>query len=602
MGELGSLSSETDSKLIASTLMALKDIVSVEASSGESQFMTGAVETSSFGTFAISLDEQSKLIMSYIISAEAGSTIDDSDMSIVQSLCNNIGKQLIQFGNISFLTTSGAQIPRSVLIKAFLNACVIVRMENNLPLKPRALERGYKGAIDSFFKQPKEIIEVYDYILDGDGWKRNTDYWEDGFLKSQFKEKLIVGLSNQIIYETANTDPSLFLFVDNPRNEPRHVYHQIKDELKVRVKNPYKKILEHLPKQMEGKVDKFMEKVPLVDLHTSEDNLYNEFVRGSLVKSLRKDPLVLFAEPDRESIQKSFTKLLPKVYRDNAGTILLKALKPALGDSEYRYVELFFTKFINEMSGISLSQTAMDLLVAFAQQFIGGKEISGQLDKLSDVPGRWVKSLSKFIGSREITQLKIDSIDEGIILTNAASSAVVNTLATAISDQFLFIDNSPGDVLEEMAEFYLTSGPSIKTSSVLVSILDALTELDLDVELITPLYIDFITAAAISKNIQLNVDNKLISIKRKKNSFVVQVAKKEHNYYQYLSDQGMVVFQKGDRVVEIESNRFDAINFLNLIDDPQLIVESVSLAAERRLHFEMMRTLDDDENFRPLDN
>ena len=77
MGELGRLSAETDSKLIASTLMALKDIVSVEASSGESQFMTGAVETSSFGTFAINVTDASKLIMSYVISADKGSTVKE---------------------------------------------------------------------------------------------------------------------------------------------------------------------------------------------------------------------------------------------------------------------------------------------------------------------------------------------------------------------------------------------------------------------------------------------------------------------------------------------------------------------------------------------
>ncbi|MHA2252088.1 MAG: hypothetical protein ACXAD7_17115 [Candidatus Kariarchaeaceae archaeon] len=593
MGELGRLSADTDSKLIASTLMALKDIVSVEASSGESQFMTGAVETSSFGTFAIVIDEQSKLIMSYIISPEAGSTVDDATVNLVQSLCNNFGKQLIQFGNISFLATSGAAMPRDILIKAFLNACVIVRMENNLPSDARALGKGYQEVLKEFFDDPNVMNEVINYILDGDDWKKNNDLWLDGFLSSQNRERLIVGFANHIVFSLANKNPSLFMYSPSPRSEPKRIYQRLKKELRDRVKTPYKQITQALPKEMEGKVEKFLERIPLVDLHTSEDTLYNQFVRSALLKSMKKDPLVIFAPPDREAIQKKFMKLLPEVSLENAGTVLLRALKPALHESAYHQVELFFNQFINEMSGISLSQTAMDLLMAFSQQFIPGKEIKENLSTLEDVPKRWIRDLSKFVSAREIKQLKIDSIDEGMILTNAASSAVASTLAKAIADQFLFVEGKAGEVLDEMTSFYLTSGPTIKVCSILVTLLHSLSEAKFDVELITPFYIDFLTAAAMKKHLQFGLEEKFSAIKRKKGELSVNVEDADMTFANFANVHNSAKLRiSSDNIIPVKFNEFNENIFLSLIDDPELIVDAIVFATERRLHNELIGSYD----------
>ena len=157
MGELGRLSSETDSKLIASTLMALKDIVSIEASSGESQFMTGAVETSSFGTFAINVTDASKLIMSYVISADSGSTVKQGVVELAQSVCTNLGKQLTAVSNISELAINGAPIHRSTLIQSFLNACTIVKLEKKLPNDKRLVRKGIQSIVTELLADKKRI-------------------------------------------------------------------------------------------------------------------------------------------------------------------------------------------------------------------------------------------------------------------------------------------------------------------------------------------------------------------------------------------------------------------------------------------------------------
>ena len=191
MAELGTLSSSTDSKLIASTLMALKDIVSIEAANSESNFMTGAVENSSYGTFSIKITDYNNLILSYIISADKGSTPSEKFVDLMQALVVNFGKQLTQYGEIVDLAESGAPIPRSAIIQAFLNASTILNMERNLKDKPRELREGYRIIMKDLFNDKEALLGLIASSL-GDDWNEYNDWWlYSGILKETKRQNLI---------------------------------------------------------------------------------------------------------------------------------------------------------------------------------------------------------------------------------------------------------------------------------------------------------------------------------------------------------------------------------------------------------------------------
>ena len=158
MAELGRLSSSTDPKLIASTLMALKDIVSKEATESDSQFMSGKIETAQYGNFTIAASDQTKLVMTYIISTDKNRTVDQKFVTLIEDLIRNFGKQLTQFGEISDLVNSGAVLPRSILIQAYLNACTIVRTERKLDTRDRHLKESYRETINDVIKNNETMI------------------------------------------------------------------------------------------------------------------------------------------------------------------------------------------------------------------------------------------------------------------------------------------------------------------------------------------------------------------------------------------------------------------------------------------------------------
>ncbi|MHA2101512.1 MAG: hypothetical protein ACW99A_22900, partial [Candidatus Kariarchaeaceae archaeon] len=365
MGELGRLSSETDSKLIASTLMALKDIVSVEASSGESQFMTGAVETSSFGTFAINVTEASKLIMSYVISADQGSTVKEGVVSLTQSICTNLGKQLTSVSNISELAINGAPIHRSTLIQSFLNACTIVKLEKKLPNDKRLVRKGIRSVVAELLADKKELNELVKYILGGE-WYKDDGNWTLGFPTAELKDKLLKGIAYHVVYLLANDRPMSFLYSPDPRSEHIRIYDVVKLEMENLQLDPTNSILKNLFEGVEEKLERSITNISSMALHASETTLFNEFVRKALIKSLKEEPLYLFSDPNRAPLRKKFNKVMPSLNIENVGSVLYRALEPRLDGVKPLYVKSFMDGFMEGMGQSTLRQSSMDLISAFA--------------------------------------------------------------------------------------------------------------------------------------------------------------------------------------------------------------------------------------------
>lgn len=593
MGELGSLASDTDSKLIASTLMALKDIVTVEASSGESQFMTGAVESSSFGTFAIPVNKETKLIMSYVVSAEQGSTIKDDTVDLVQAVCNNLGKQLTQFGQIADYALSGQGIHRSTLIQAFLNAITIVKFERNLPNDKRLAGKGMQTLVNDLLKDKERLLPLYDYTL-GSNWKTDDTRWSQGVPLNSEKEKLIEGLATEVVYTLANERPLSFLYSPDPRNEHKRIYAMVENQITDKVRDSEDEIIKYMIQEIKEKSGKFIDTIPSVSLHASESLLFKEFSKLAFVDVVNDSPLQFFSTPDHQTIEKAFQKLIPTLHTENFGSILYHSIEKRIDKSSRNFVKSFFDGYIEGMQDITLSQPGVDLITAFSQEFIDGKKIADAVKANKSISKKRTSEITKLIKTKEITQLQVESIEEAVILTNAAGTAVVHVLAETIINQFLFPKEVNGMVINDFLNYYLESGPIIKSLFLLVGFLETLAETKKEPELVIPSFREILISSLAHNRFKIEVgEEEIVEMKLKGGRYVVEINGADESIYdRFRTSDTITLLEKNGNKMEIDFKNVDADVFFKLVTDPDVLINSVSIAAKSRLDGVLVNEID----------
>lgn len=582
MGELGKLSSETDSKLIASTLMALKDIVSIEASSGESQFMTGAVETSSFGTFAINVTNESKLIMSYVISADRGSTVKEGVVELAQSICTNFGKQLTSISTISELAINGAPIHRSTLIQSFLNACTIVKLEKKLPNDKRLVRTGIQSVVAELLADKKEFAELIKYIL-GPEWQKRDDNWNLGFPTTELKDRLLKGIAYHVVYLLSNERPMSFLYSPDPRSEHLRIYDVVKQEIEALLLDPVKPILKYLFEGVEEKLERSITNISSMELHASETTLFNEFVRRALIKALKDEPLLIFSEPNRAPLRKKFNKVIPTLNIDHVGSVLYRALEPRLDGVKPLYVKSFIDGFIEGIGQSKLRQSSMDLLTAFAQTFLESNDIVHEISVMENLTNKRKKEITQMINKKEVNQLNVTSVEDAVILTNATSNAIANTLATLIMDQFLFNDNNDGETIKKFVNFYRSKGWIIKTASVLVDYFNILANLKFDVHLITPRIEHVVAAAVVLNGYKIKIDEKDFQLDQKQDGVYIKGKDTDVLFSVFVKRNPKLTVIKGKQEIPIDFSNLNARNYINMLTSPEVLIQSSVMAASERL-------------------
>lgn len=579
MAELGGLSSSTDPKLIASTLMALKDIVSLEATAqGESQFMTGSVENSSYGTFSISITESNKLVLSYIVSADKG-VVDQKFVDLITDLLLNIGKQITQFGQIVDIVNSGAVLPRIILIQAYMNACTILRTERKLDIKPRLLKEAYRDSTSEVMSNNEIILQVIEEVL-GDNWNKNNSLWlEEGILKSGPREKLIRALADYAVYLIANKQPDLLLHSPNPRGEQNIIYDKIRGMITERVSGTSAKITELIEKEMEGKVENFVKKIDLVDLHKVERELQREFIRRAYVKLVKKDPLQLLVAPDTEPMVEEFSRLVPEINLDHAGTFLYEGIKDEVPEIGRKFIKAFFDGFIEGLGSTTLSQTAMDMMVAFSQSFVDSKELASKIKELDGIEKRWSRDLARFIKSKTVTNLQVDSIEEAVFLSNAAANAIVSALTKIVTDNFFIIDDRVGDSITNLITIYNQNGKSIKIADTLFQFFNILGGLSFSASLISPTYKDFIFSNIVEGGLKISYKDEAFSYNRKKNAMI----NKKNNIplYEFMDSCDILTITSGrETTINLEKLHLD--HYIDKMRDPNNLIKACIFAARRR--------------------
>ncbi|MCY3412332.1 MAG: hypothetical protein INQ03_11915 [Candidatus Heimdallarchaeota archaeon] len=581
ISELGSLSSDTDPKLIASTLMALKDIISIEASgSGTSQFMTGSVEDSSYGTFSINISAKLNLIMSYIVSTEKGSVVDNDFVNLITDLLLNLGKQLTQFGEIADLVNSGAVLPRSILIQAYLNACTVLRTQRNLDVRDRQLNESYDRIISDLFEDKETLQNIFMETL-GEKWEITDDLWlESGILKNSARELLFETLSDYIVFTLANQQPDIILHSKSPRNEQYRVYQMLKEYITANVSDPTPIIKEKLEAEMKGNVKNYIKRIQVVDLHKAEAQIQKYFVRKSIIKVARDDPMTLLVKPESELVTARFLELVPELTIDHAGIFIYHAIKQHVAKESHPYIKSFYTGFVEGMADTRLTQTAMDLMIAFTQSFSPTKTLAKEIKEVPGIENTWAIDLSKFIRSKTINNLQVNSIDEAVLLSNAAGNAIVSALTNILYDNFFMNKDHVGAALSNLVNLYADYGLKIKIAHMLFLFLKILEQSVFSSNLIVPTIKDVLFSYVILNKYHLEIDEKIYEYNPK--DFVFQNDKTKFELDELESLEISIFIQEKDEKIEVDLKNISYEYLLKILLDTKIYKESTIYSIYRK--------------------
>ncbi len=496
LGSIGQLAGEADASLVGGLLLSLKSLVSTEASKTETRFLEGATEHAAFGVAKIDNPEVT-IFSIFILSKERGH-VNKQTVERAVELTWSFGRELMHLKELPLYAESGKQIPEDVMLKAFIKASVVARLNLKITRIDQNLVQNFKEIAAKLLKDKKFINSQYDRFFSTKGWKIKADYWDDGMLTRPLKEGLINRITLRILNETLGNNPMTLLFADHKKDLVRALEQIVKQKVVELVPDPSDLIIEQLPKEINKGYGQSIAKAQLKTLHNVEEILYNLYVRRALLNVMKNQPLVLLVDLSKSKISRKFTEALPEVKTINVGGYFEKALRPLVKPREHRFVSNFYNLFMEELKGFEASQTTYDFFVTFAIAFTDVNSLRKEILALEDysIDGRWRKELDKRVVEPKGQSIKVQSLIESQRLLNAAIKSSLETFNKMLHDQFIkAFDSSIGYLLETMIDLYLQIGPIVKVSSVITDLITVLQENPLGISFFVPLPKDFLLVA-----------------------------------------------------------------------------------------------------------
>lgn len=594
LGEIGRLSSSTDSKIIGATLMALKDIVSSEAAASESTFMEGNVENASFGTISIMFAEVT-LVMTYIVSNDSG-VVDPETKYIAQELSTNLAKQLIQMLDLVKYAKLGKQIPKLTITRAYINTCAIVRMSVSLPANKKQLLKEFDAELTKILSNRKELLQLIDNLFNTKGWKIVQKNWNAGFLVREKREELLQKLTLHLLTQIILKDPLVVLFVDHKQSIIADLVRTIKRTLNNRIQHPEEGIIKELPKIIKSSTQDIQANIKLRDVHNTYDILFEQYTKKATLKALKNDASLIFVDIPRYKISNTIKKELSELKElkiQHIGKFYIEALKNDMNPSSLELVDAFFEGFFEGLYGVPLTDVAWNLLNTFITQLVEPRLLKDRIEELNTINPMWQSEMIKNVSDKKVNQLKVESINEAALLTNAGNYAIAKTLYRMIENQFLgdptFAPLKLGYTVDYFIELYSSIGPTVKYSTIMFDLLKYLRGTKLGHEFLTPVAVDFITVA-INKNF-VKVQYKDLNITYSKKGMKV-----ENEYvpiYDFLTTYQRIKILKDSEILQVGTTMMSEKIFELFVYNTDAFVAAIVNSGMRKIDVEIEEKLND---------
>ncbi|RMG19660.1 MAG: hypothetical protein D6732_29590 [Methanobacteriota archaeon] len=590
LGSIGQLAGEADASLVGGLLLSLKSLVSTEASKTETRFLEGATEHAAFGVAKI--DNPEVTIFSIFILSKDRGHVNKQTVERAVELTWSFGRELLHLKELPAYSESGKQIPEDVMLRAFLKAAVVARLNLKITRVDNNLVQEFKNEATNLLKDKKFIIDQYDRFFSTKGWKIKADYWEDGMLKRHLKEGLINRLTLRILNQTLGNNPMNLLFADHKKDLIRTLEEIVRLKIDDLLPSPSDLIIEQLPKEIKKGYGQSIAKAQLKTLHNVEEILYNLYVRRALLNVMKVHPLILLVDLSKSKISKKFNEALPEVKTINVGSYFEKALRPLVNPREHRFITKFYNLFMEELKGLEASQTTYDFFVTFATAFTDLKSLRKEILALDDysIDGRWKKELDKRVIEPKGQSIKVQSLIESQRLLNAAIKSSLETFNSMLHDQFIrAFDSSIGYLLEAMIDLYLQIGPIVKVSSVITDLITVLQENPLGIGFFVPLPKDFLLVAMEKGEVEVFHDEKPIVLSKDGTIRLDEEQMSPNKFfgsYSYNVSYNSKIYTDVWRTIEPEM-------LLGLLQSPDILYKATLNSGIRKFRFSVINVVEE---------
>ncbi len=594
LSTIGSLSSGADSSIIGSTLTALKDIVSTEVTAGgETSFMTGETEVTAFGTFAMKIDDETTIIIAYMLSVERGDSIEKEVIDLTQQLCINFGRQLMQSVDFKQHSMTGQAVPTFVLARAFMNSCGIVRLDHNIVENNTRFERLLEKKVE---KASTDFQDFYSLttIINSSTWIDEEDVWDQGLISVAKRNYHFESFSQEVLGKIVSEDPLAVLTHPRPRRLYEQVMEKIVPLIRKKAYQPEEEIILLLPNLMHNRVLDMANEVDIHHRHMASEIIFERISKEAISQSLETNPFIGMTDINKYKIQEVFEKLLldSSIPSYSAGSLLIDALKPHIKSPVFDYAKIFVEQLEMGFANSKLIDSVWIVLSNFVTSFTTVKKLSTSLKKLKVPNKSWVETIIERLSLSEAKQLQVDNIEDAALVSESLKNAILRTLREILSDQFMPKDDM-GRAFVNFVEMYHRGGESLRIATLSTSLLNILSELSSPIKMVAiPTLADFLSAGVLEGIVKLHDAGERVKVKK------TLFGRKKYLVYGDVKLSVPLFITKKSDVLTYSINDSDPMPYDKLQDDPQRLLQLMqnnkviqqvgSIAAERLLLGEIL--------------
>ena len=584
LGEIGKLPTDSDSNLLGNYLATFKNVLTEEASSQTSNFMSGDLETSSYGVFSFVITNELPLIVGYVLSNQEGIPVDQRAKTISASFCDYFGKQVLQIEDIETLATIGKKIRHDILTKIFLSTCYKIRLERNFPNHKKLAIKEFRKVTQDTFKNKKRSIQLIGFLFRDKNWKENEIHWIGGLITGEKRLRLVEMLTIFIMSEVINSDPKLLINLDRKTNVIPEFQKEIENFLKTTVKAPETPIINYMKQKLTKAF--FVEqsrKIGLYSLHNQEEIIFTMLLKEAFLATFKEETKIIFVEINKSLLQDIFQEHFTPPIHNNAGFFYTQILGLSTSTISKGYIKSFYDSFFKKMKWSVLTQPAWEILNSFATEIVEAKTLVRKFQELNEPSNRniWKKELIKWAGRKnEAKELTVHNISEAVTIANASTSAIVQVIDKLFQEQFIFREGGMlGYSIENYINNFTRLEHSVKVVTTLVNVLKLIHSMEYSIHFVQPTSVDYLATGIEAGLFELKVGEE--QGKYLHGELIFQ--DKKFELLDYLQKHRKFSVHIGTRKIQDGKSKIDVELVLLIISNVNLFIRAIQITAKRTL-------------------
>ncbi len=481
-----------DSSMMQGILLSLQSLMTTEVNVSDSQFMTGQNEFVRFGTFTMNSDEETKIIVQYIVKSDSANKISIEDENIVQELSLSFGKFIMLTPNFYDNVEAGRTISPDYISKSFINACTITKQKANIKDSNRPLQKDIEEELKKAYNNPDNYPTLLQ-LKNLENWLKEEKVWEKGALNT-FKRQLIIQMFAQdILNNIVRTDPFAVLQFKQPRYANDEVVNKIEEFLR----NQHIKVNDIIENQLKKKLDKYSaelyKKLTISQIHTAETFIANSISKEIVINLAKENPILGLLDFRQIKLYRTILGMISEyISHGTQGDIICDALLEDFSPLIIQGARLFFNQLIHSFKGKELPVSIWNAITDFTFSIISEKMlpppdkkgktvkslislkkefIADKINKLTSIDKKWKKELIQIFSKAGLGEkIAISNIEESVLLAKSLERAIISTLQKIVEDQFF--NSSLGAVFRYIINTYKEIVPIYTFSTILNKIVD----------------------------------------------------------------------------------------------------------------------------------